>query len=433
MPQETEFDVAVVGGGPAGLMAAIAARTQGASTVLIEKGEKLGRKLGISGGGRCNVTNIKPLPELMENIPGNPRFLRSALTQFGNRDIISFVEGLGIKVKEEDHGRVFPVSDSAATVVRAVVSEVYSRGVVVMKNAPVQRLIIRNQTVKGLELRDGSQIGARSVIVATGGCSVPQTGSTGDGYPWAQAAGHTLVRPYPTAVPLTSSEPFICNRSLQGLSFHDVDVSVWAQGYQTNIREKCLTTETGDLLFTHLGLSGPAALRCSHYVSTSLLTNPDTAIRVTIDFLPEVSRVRLEKAVEQGRKTSPRRFVGKLLSDYLPYRLVQVILQQLHLPVDLQLANLSNQQMNAIADMCKRFSVAITGTLPLAQATVTGGGISVKEIHPSTMASKLCVGLYFAGEVMDVHAHTGGYNITVAFSTGHLAGTSAAAFTAANS
>ncbi|GMA62423.1 hypothetical protein GCM10025859_28630 [Alicyclobacillus fastidiosus] len=416
-----KYDVIVVGAGPAGLMAAIAAKDTGARVALIEKGHKPGRKLGISGGGRCNVTNAKPLPELMENIPGNARFLHSALTRFSNQDIMAFFEGLGIRLKEEDRGRVFPVSDQASTVVKAVVDKVYTSGVDVLLDTPVARLLANDGQITGVRLARGQTVECAAVVVATGGCSVPKTGSTGDAYPWVQAFGHTIVQPYPTEVPLTSDEPFIVGRKLQGLSLRGIDATVW-----DDARKKRLTTEHGDMIFTHLGLSGPTALRCSHYVSTAKRKNKDVSLSVTIDLAPEAQRSELEQALTSGRKHHPRRSIATHLGERFPERLVDFVLAKAAVPSAAQLANLSKPQMDALVATIKACPIHITGTLPLEQATVTGGGVSVKEIDPKTMQSKLVRGLYFSGEVMDVHAHTGGYNITVAFSTGHLAGQSAA-------
>ncbi|WP_026961883.1 NAD(P)/FAD-dependent oxidoreductase [Alicyclobacillus herbarius] len=418
------WDVVVIGAGPAGLMAAIAAREAGARTLILEKGHKPGRKLGISGGGRCNVTNAKPLPELLENIPGNGRFLYSALTRFGNRDVMAFFERLGIRLKEEDRGRVFPISDKAQTVVQALVSHVLDIGVAMWLDCPVQALCTRSDidgpVLTGVSLKDGRIIETLSVVVATGGCSVPKTGSTGDAYPWARAVGHTIVQPYPTEVPLTSPDPLIRSRSLQGLSIRGTSVTIRRQDGRR------LTTETGDLLFTHFGLSGPAALRCSHYVSTAMLKDANVRLSAEIDGIPDVSSGELDNHLRKARKVTPRKHVKTCLAEHMPERLANAILVRTQIDGGLTMANLPNDGLAQLVQVSKRFSLPIDGTLPLAQATVTGGGVSIKEIDPRTMASKKCKGLYFAGEVMDVHAHTGGYNITVAFSTGHLAGASAA-------
>lgn len=419
------FEVIVVGGGPAGLMAAVAARTQGARVALIEKGDKLGRKLGISGGGRCNVTNAKPMDELVRNIPGNGRFVQSALAQFDNMAIIRFFEGLGIRVKEEDRGRVFPVSDKASTVVQALVNYVYELGVTVYLTEPVRELRSDGHAVTGVLTARGRDYRSGALVLATGGCSVPKTGSTGDAYPWAESLGHTLVEPYPTEVPLTSTARVIRNRSLQGLSLRSVDVTVWLE---RSDKEKRLTTENGDLIFTHFGLSGPVALRCSHYVSTAKRKDPDAVLRVDIDCLPHLTQGELELRLIDARQTVPRKHFRTTLEEWLPERLVAAVLEAASVDGSQQMANVKNADVAVVTQILKAFPVPITGTLPLEQATVTGGGVSVKDIDPRTMASKRSAGLYFAGELMDVHAHTGGYNITVAFSTGHLAGQSAAEY-----
>lgn len=401
-------------------MAAMAAQERGARTLLIEKGHKLGRKLAISGGGRCNVTNAKALPDLMLNIPGNSRFLYSALTRFGSREIAALFESLGIALKEEDHGRIFPVTDKAATVVEALIGKLSSLHIEIWQDSSVRQILMSAGAVSGVEIDNGQRVGAQAIVVATGGCSVPQTGSTGDGYPWAQAAGHQIVDPYPTAVPLTSDAPYIRDRSLQGLSFREVPVQILGRS------GKILTTELGDLLFSHFGMSGPVALRCSHYVSTAKRQDPTAALYARIDFLPEIPESEIRQAFESARKASGRRHVRTVVQPWVPDRLADVIFSQAGVSGATEVAQLSKAAQRKVEAQLKTFTVPISGTLPLEKATVTGGGVSVKEISPRTMESKVCHGLFFAGEVMDVHAHTGGYNITVAFSTGHLAGSSAA-------
>jgi predicted Rossmann fold flavoprotein len=415
-----QHDVIVIGGGPAGLMAAVAAAEAGARVLLLEKGNRLGRKLIISGGGRCNVTNRKPFEELIRQIPGNGRFMYSALSRFGPEQIIRFFEELGIPLKEEDHGRMFPVSDRAVTVANALIQRIQRLGVTIRLEAPVDRLILTEDRCEGVVLRTGEEIRARAVVVAVGGKSVPRTGSTGDGYAWAEAAGHTVTPLYPTEVPLTASDWWVQERTLQGLSLRDVALTLY------DPKGKRLTTERGDMIFTHFGLSGPASLRTSHYVSVAHLKNGMVPLRLTIDLLPDRT---VDELVRDGMDLAlrePKRSVKHLLKPWLPERIIPLVLGLAGLGPETTCAHLPRERWRAVCQVVKAFPVTVTGTLSLEEAFVTGGGVSVKEIDPKTMQSKLKRGLFFAGEVMDVHAHTGGYNITVAFASGHVAGWSAA-------
>jgi predicted Rossmann fold flavoprotein len=414
------FDVIVIGGGPSGLMAGASAGMHGARALLLEKGNKLGRKLAISGGGRCNVTNNKEIHELVKYIPGNGRFLFSVFSIFNNRDLIAFFEDLGVKLKEEDDGRMFPVSDSAKSVVEALVRKVRSAGTEIRLNSPVKRVLYHEGRVQGVELHTGESLYSDAVIVAVGGMSVPHTGSTGDGYAWAKEAGHTITELFPTEVPLTSDEPMIRSRQLQGLSLRGVALTV------RDPKGKKLVTHRGDMLFTHFGLSGPTALRCSQFVVKTLKKFQVPAVNIEIDLLPDQKIPELEEIIREKIEEHPRRTVKNTLKELLPERLIPFLLQQAGVEEELKGANLSHTKLTELCRTIKGFVVKVNGTLPIEKAFVTGGGVHVKEIEPRTMQSKLMKGLYFCGEILDVHGYTGGYNITAALCTGYVAGKSAA-------
>mgnify|MGYP002623690883 CR=1 FL=1 len=412
-------DVIVIGGGPAGLMAAIAAAENGARVLLLDKGDRLGRKLAISGGGRCNVTNNKETAELIRHIPGNGRFLHSALSRFGSREIIAFFESLGIKLKEENEGRMFPATDKAMTVVAALVGRMRELGVSVRVNEPVERVLYGEGRTAGVRLKSGEELAARCIIVATGGKSVPRTGSTGDGYAWARAAGHTITPLYPTEVPITSDEPWIVSREVQGLSLRGVRLTV------EDGKGKKLAEHEGDMIFTHFGLSGPAALRCSQFVVRALMDGRGP-VTVRIDPMPGRSAEQQAGEWLAAARTEPRKAVKTIIRRHLPDRLIPILLDRAKLDREAPAGGISRGGWLALADRCKRLAVSADGTLSLKEAFITGGGVSVREIDPRTMESKLMRGLYFCGEILDVHGYTGGYNITAAFATGRAAGEAAA-------
>jgi len=414
------YDVIVIGGGSAGLMAAIAASKRRASVLLLDKGDKLGRKLGISGGGRCNVTNNKDLDELIRHIPGNGRFLHSSLANFNNKDIIAFFENLGIRLKEEDNGRMFPVTDRAKTVVDTLVGQVRKQGVDIRVNAPVDTVLYEDGRVTGVRLRSGETLSCRSVIVASGGKSVPQTGSTGDGYAWAETAGHTITELFPTEVPLTSNEPFITSKELQGLSLRDVALSVW------NAKGKRVVEHRGDMIFTHFGLSGPIALRCSQFVVQALKASGTGNVEVAIDLMPDKSPDEVYSETLKLAELEPKKAAKNVLKACLPEKMIPPLLRGAELAETVTYDNVPRQAWSRLAGLIKRFPVRVYGTLSIEDAFVTGGGVNLKEIDPKTMESKLTKGLYFCGEVLDIHGYTGGYNITAAFSTGYTAGMHAA-------
>jgi len=416
------YDVIIVGGGPSGLMAAIAAGEIGKKVLLLEKGTKLGKKLAISGGGRCNVTNRLSQEEIVKHIPGNGRFLYSPFSVFNNEDIITFFEGLGVELKEEDHGRMFPVSNRAQDVVDTLVRQLEKLRVEVLFERPVAKLLMNDDKVLGVRLKSGQEILSKAVVLAVGGKAVPQTGSTGDGYPWAQRAGHTVTTLYPTEVPLLSDEKFIRSKELQGLALRDVAVSV------LNKKGKVLITHQMDMLFTHFGLSGPAILRCSQFVVKERMKNGESPVDMVIDSLPQENAESTFQMLVKLMKEDAKKSVKNVWKGVAPERWLLFLLNRAGIEPNEIGANLSNEKVRVLAGLLKSFTMKVNGTQPIEKAFVTGGGVSVKEIEPKTMASKKKPGLYFCGEILDIHGYTGGYNITSALVTGKIAGMSAAQY-----
>lgn len=415
-----KYDVIVIGGGPSGLMASIAAGENGAKVLLVDKGTKLGRKLAISGGGRCNVTNRLPVEEIIKHIPGNGRFLYSAFSEFNNEDIISFFENLGIQLKEEDHGRMFPVSNRAMDVVEALLNRMQELKVDTRLSTSVEEVLYENGQTVGILLKDGGTIAADAVVIAVGGRSVPHTGSTGDGYPWATKAGHTITDLFPTEVPLTSDEPFIKKKELQGLSLRSVDLSVM------NPKGKKIITHKMDMIFTHLGISGPAVLRCSQYVVKAMKKWNLTHVAMQIDSIPGQNEEQLFQTLHKQVKEDGKKAAKNLFKGLAPERYLLFLLDQADIDHDEKGDHISSEKIRHFTKLLKQFTFNVNGTLSIDKAFVTGGGVSIKEIEPKTMASKKMNGLFFCGEVLDIHGYTGGYNITSALVTGRLAGFNAA-------
>ncbi|MDQ0195211.1 NAD(P)/FAD-dependent oxidoreductase [Paenibacillus wynnii] len=416
----SNFDVVVIGGGPSGLMASVAAAEHGASVLLVDKGSKLGRKLGISGGGRCNVTNVKETTELISHIPGNGRFLYSAFDHFNNQDIIAFFENLGIALKEEDNGRMFPVTDKASSVVSALVNKVRSLGVQILTDSPVREILYKENAVEGILLTSGKKLTSPAVIIATGGKSVPQTGSTGDGYPWAEQAGHTITELYPTEVPIISREEWIKSGELQGLSLRDVTLAVW------NPKGKKVIAHRGDMIFTHFGLSGPIALRCSQFLRQVQKKTGSDAVEMSLDLFPDLNLHEMESQLQDKLELEPKKAIRNALKGLIPERMIPLLLAKAELDGDITGHHFPKSGITALAGILKRLPITVHGTRSLAEAFVTGGGVNLKEIDPGSMESKFMPGLFFCGEVLDIHGYTGGYNITAAFSTGYTAGKHAA-------
>ena len=415
-----KYNVIVIGGGPSGLMAAIAAGEKGAKVLLVDKGEKLGRKLAISGGGRCNVTNRKSIDEIIQNIPGNGRFLYSAFSEFNNEDIIQFFEKLGVKLKEEDHGRMFPINDQAQSVVDALLTRLEQLKVTIYKNAPVADVLYDNGQTVGIKLKDGQTFSTDAVVIAVGGKSVPHTGSTGDGYAWAKKAGHTITELFPTEVPVLSNEKFIKEKTLQGLSLRDISLSV------LNPKGKSMITHRMDMIFTHFGISGPAVLRCSQFVVKAMKKWNLTEVTMQLDVLPDQNKEEVFQTLMKEIKAEPKKAIKNTLKGLVPERYLHFLLERSGIDLQEQGAMISHEKIRRLTELCKDFRFSVHGTQPLEKAFVTGGGVSVKEIHPKEMASKLMNGLYFCGEILDIHGYTGGYNITSALITGRLAGMNAA-------
>ena len=404
--------VAVIGAGAAGLMAASAAAQVGAQVVLFEKNAKVGRKIMITGKGRCNVTNDCDVPGVLANIPVNPRFLYSALGKCSPADIMAFFEGLGVPLKTERGNRVFPVSDKALDIVDALFFHVKRLGV---------RLEL-GCTVEGIETRDGAVCGVRvngkvfaadRVIVATGGASYPATGSTGDGYTFARVLGHTIIPPRPSLVPLVA-EGDVCSK-LMGLSLKNVRITV-------RENEKPIFEDFGEMLFTHFGLSGPLILSASahmrHFGSRQY--------RVDIDLKPALDEKTLDKRLLSDFEAHKNSDFINALGELLPRKLIPVVVERSGIDPRVKVHSVTKAQRQALLHLLKAFPVTITGARPIAEAIITTGGVSVKQVSPKTMESKLVKGLYFAGEILDVDAYTGGFNLQIAWATGRLAGQSAA-------
>ncbi|WP_428911277.1 NAD(P)/FAD-dependent oxidoreductase [Niallia sp. Krafla_26] len=414
------YDVIVIGGGPSGLMAAISAGEAGAKVLLIDKGDKLGRKLAISGGGRCNVTNRLPVDQLIKHIPGNGRFLHSAFSIFSNEDIIMFFNKLGVQLKEEDHGRMFPVNNKAQSVVDALLRRLKELHITVRTNSPVDKVSYQKDNKKIVKLKNGDIYETTALIIAVGGKSVPQTGSTGDGYSWAKKAGHTITELFPTEVPVISNEKFIKQKTLQGLSLRDAAVSV------LNAKGKAIVTHKMDMIFTHFGISGPAVLRCSQFIVKELKKSPNGAVLINIDIFPDKKEEALFQELHQMLKSDSKKSIKNIFKNLMPERYLLFLLENSEIDPSIQANNLSNEKLRVFVEKCKKFRFHVHGTQPIEKAFITGGGVSIKEIEPKTMVSKLVEGLYFCGEILDIHGYTGGFNITAAFVTGRLAGLNAA-------
>ncbi|MCI3027829.1 NAD(P)/FAD-dependent oxidoreductase [Desemzia sp. C1] len=412
--------VIVVGGGTSGMMAAISAAENGADVILVEKNKTLGRKLLVTGNGRCNVTNNRDKEEIIAHIPGNGRFLYSAFAQYDNYDIMDFFRSNGVALKEEDHGRMFPTTDKSRTILETLITIMDRLEIKVYTDAPVETVLYENGEVKGVQLKDGRTLTAPCVVLSVGGKAMPRTGSTGDGYKWAKKAGHTIKELYPTESPITSNEKFIQDRTLQGLSLRDINLSV------LNKKGKKVISHQMDMIFTHFGISGPAVLRCSMFIHQTMKRDKTDSVSVSIDALPQFTAHDLTQQLQKLQKDDGGKAVKNALKGLVPERYLLFGLNRLNIDESTPMKQLTAQQLEDICLYLKDFRLEANGTLPIEKAFVTGGGVSTKEVNPKTMESKLTKGLYFSGEFLDYNGYTGGYNITGAFITGRIAGQHAA-------
>ena len=405
-------EIIVIGGGAAGMAASLFAARAGASVTLIEQNEKLGKKVYISGKGRCNLTNDCDLDTFLSQVPRNPRFLYAALSFFSPRDMMALLEGAGCPVTVQRGRRVFPASEKASDVTRTLSSLMRSAGVRVRLNTAVRALEAEGGRIAAVRTVSGERIPADAVIVCTGGFSYPATGSTGDGYRFAAEAGHTVLDPAPVLVGLETAEDW--PRALQGLSLKNVTLTL-SRG------KKVLYTELGEMLFTHFGISGPLVLEASCHLPEDL-----SGAALRIDLKPGLTPEQLDARLLRDFAASGKKQLQTELCALLPSRLADLFPRLCGLPDQLRCSQITGEQRRRLGEMLKALPLTVRAPRPLAEAIVTRGGVSVREVDPAAMRSRLVPNLYFAGELLDVDAHTGGYNLQIAWSTGALAGHSAA-------
>lgn len=398
------YDGIVIGGGPAGMFAAIMAARQGAKVLLLERNDRLGKKLLITGKGRCNVTNDCTAQEVLQNTPRNGRFLYSAMTAFPPERTKAFFEDLGCSLKTERGNRVFPVSDKAMSILDCLQRELRRQNVTV-RTARVREILTCDGAAAGV-LPQSEKISAKWVILATGGASYPATGSTGDGYIMAEALGHTVIPPQGSLVPLETAGNDC--QDMQGLSLRNVAVKL------VNAKGKVLFKDFGELLFTHFGISGPTVLSASCHLKGD-------GCRLIIDLKPGLEESKLDDRILRDLELYQNRAMENALIDLLPRSMIPVILRRLQIDPQMQANSLTKQNRRALVELLKGFSVEITGKRPVAEAIITSGGVKTAEIDPKTMESKKVPGLFFAGEIIDCDAYTGGFNLQIAWATAYAA------------
>ena len=410
------MNVLIIGGGPAGMMAAITAASNGDKVTILEKMNSCGKKLLITGKGRCNITNSADMEEFFKNIPGNPRFLYSAFNNFNNEDIVEFLNKQGVKTKVERGGRVFPVSDQAIDVLNAFLRKLKELNVKIITNCKVKKILVENNIVKGVQVEDNRNFLADKVILATGGKSYPVTGSTGDGYEMAQDLGHTIVETKPALVSLTckNNQSLEMCKGMQGLSLRNI-------GIRLICSNKTIYEDFGEMLFTHLGVSGPVILsgssvllRCKNVEQELKQDN----VKLQIDLKPALDKDKLDLRIRRDFEEVKNKQFKNSLDNLLPQKMIPVFIKYTKIEPEKKVNEITKEERRKIVDSLKCFEITINGFGRMEEAIVTVGGISTKEINPRTMESKFIKGLHFAGEIIDVDALTGGYNLQIAYSTG---------------
>ena len=401
--------VIVIGGGPAGMLAAISASMQGNDVTILEKMNSLGKKLCITGKGRCNITSSLPIEEFIKNTPGNGKFLYSAFQNFNNQDIINLLKEQGLKTKEERGNRIFPVTDRASDVLDALIKKLKKQSVKIITNCKVDEILAENDRVIGVKVQN-KIYEADKIILATGGKSYPTTGSTGDGYKFAKKLGHTIIDPKPSLVALeTRGQSLEICQKLQGLTLKNVGIKFVKEN-------KVIYEDFGEMLFTHFGVSGPTILSGSAHLVRTNIEN----VKLIIDLKPALSEEKLEERILRDFENEKNKDFKNSLEKLLPKKLIPVVVEMMN--IDKKVNEVTKVERKRLVEILKKLTIEISGFRPVEEAIITAGGVSVKEINPKTMESKLVKGLYFAGEIIDVDSYTGGFNLQIAYSTGYTAG-----------